>query len=315
MLQKPKLFIGSSNEELSLSREAAGILAADFDVTIWDEPISSKAVFRFNQNFLSELLRASLQFDFGLIIGTADDKVIVRGVEVLEPRDNILFEAGLFIGRLGTRKCAFLIEEEIKVLSDFQGISMVKFNKKDPSSFAEKVEAVKHFFLHNQQVEINFFPSSTLASVYFENFLVPICKYITDKGGFLLNTKHFDNCMINVIIPKRINLDVNLQFERLKKKYKTKSVSFKYAGRPRNVSIEIREDAERLEIIDFPTVLSGINYAIQHLLPYDFNERSEEYDAILSRELNRFCNILALFCKRAGFEDMVCLKKEATIPS
>lgn len=313
MPKKPKLFIGSSTEGLAFSRQAAAILAADFDVTIWDEPLMDKAVFRFNQNFLSELLRASLQFDFGLLLGTADDSVIVRSTEGVEPRDNVLFEAGLFTGRLGTKKCAFIVDEEIKVLSDFEGIKMIKFNRADPASFEQKVQAVRQFFLQNQQVQVNFLPSSTLASVYFENFLVPVCKYITDKGGFIVNEKNYENCIITVMIPERINLDVNMQFERLKKKYKSKSVSFEYAGRPRSVSIEIKEDATHLEIIDFPTVLSGINYAIQHLLPDDFNERSRDYNDILARELDRFCRVIELLSKQAGFDDLICLKKEKTL--
>ena len=108
---KRKLFIGSSTEELALAEKARDLLQSDFDVTIWNEKVWDTTVFKINQNFLSDLLKASLQFDFGILIGTNDDKVMFRGKEVMQPRDNVLFELGLFTGRLGTSKCAFLIDK------------------------------------------------------------------------------------------------------------------------------------------------------------------------------------------------------------
>ena len=62
-MQKPKLFIGSSSEELQLARKAKDRLSKDFDVTIWEEKAVDKAVFRLSQNFFFELLTASLKFD------------------------------------------------------------------------------------------------------------------------------------------------------------------------------------------------------------------------------------------------------------
>ena len=56
---KPKLFIGSSSEELPLAEKARDILQSEFDVTIWNERIWDTAVFKINQNFLSDLLKAS----------------------------------------------------------------------------------------------------------------------------------------------------------------------------------------------------------------------------------------------------------------
>lgn len=96
------------------------ILERDFQVTIWNDSIWDSSVFKINNNFLNDLLRASLQFDFGLLIGSTDDLVEYRGDIVLQPRDNVLFELGLFIGRLGLSKCAFVIDKELKVFQIFQ---------------------------------------------------------------------------------------------------------------------------------------------------------------------------------------------------
>ncbi len=144
-MEKPKVFIGSSSEGLPLARQAKAVLSSDFNVRVWDEEEDGEPVFRLNQNFLSELLRASLQFDFGLLIGTADDKVSLRGVDVLEPRDNIVFEIGLFLGRLGIKKCAFLIDKEIKVLSDFAGISLAKLIRMISALLIDRLKRSKNF--------------------------------------------------------------------------------------------------------------------------------------------------------------------------
>jgi hypothetical protein len=312
-MQNPKLFIGSSSEELSLARRAKDFLSPQFDVTIWEEKAVDRAVFRINQNFFFELLTASLKFDFGLLIGTADDKVVVRGKEVMAPRDNILFELGLFTGRLGVNNCAFLVDKNINVFSDMTGVSLVTFDREDPATVDQALAQIRDFFLHHQQPEVNFFPSTTLASVYFENFLRPVCSYILSNNGFTMEEKQYRSCVINIIIPDKITADVNEQFERLKKRFRTRQASFQYKGRPRNVTIDVREDTEQLEIVDFPTVIAGINHAIGHLLPEDFNQNSRDYEAILARELKRFCDTILLLCKREDYNELICLKWEAEV--
>ncbi|MBL7969575.1 MAG: nucleotide-binding protein [Prolixibacteraceae bacterium] len=310
---KKKLFIGSSSEELPLAESAKSILEKDFDITIWNEKVWDTSVFKINQNFLSDLLKASLQYDFGILLGTNDDKVIFRGEEVLQPRDNVLFELGLFTGRLGTSKCAFLIDKEIKLLSDFKGLSLAYFDKKENGSFEFAVNQIKDLFLSSDDDEINFFPSATLASVYFENLITPICRFLIENGGFTSKEVHYRKCKVNVIIPDRINEDVNLQFERLKSSIVTENVSFKYAGRPRLISIDTKIKNDTLVFIDFPTIITGINHSIANLLPNDFNKLSPDYNSILERELRRFITTLKKLLIRHGFDEMVTVKREAEL--
>ncbi|MCK9436714.1 MAG: nucleotide-binding protein [Proteiniphilum sp.] len=310
---KKKLFIGSSSEELKLAKRAKLILEKDFDVTIWDEKVWDSSVFKINQNFLSDLLKATLQFDFGILLGTNDDKVTFRGKAVLQPRDNVLFELGLFTGRLGTSKCAFLIDKKIKLLSDFGGLSLAQFQMGNSDSFDFAVNQIRDLFISSSDEELNFFPSSTLASVYLENLIVPICRYLIENGGFTLKDTNFKKCIVKVIVPDRINEDVNLQFEKLKSSFQIENVSFKYAGRPRYISIDTQIKDETLEFIDFPTIISGINYAISNLLPNDFNRLSPDYNAILERELRRFITTLKKLLIKHGFDEMVEVKRETDL--
>lgn len=310
MISRKRIFIGSSSEELKLANAAKAILENDFEVTVWNDTIWDTAVFRINQNFLSDLLKASLKFDFGLLVGTSDDKVSYRGTDVLQPRDNILFELGLFIGRLGISKCAFVIEKDLKILSDLQGITLTRFEKNNTPEFIDAINQVKLVFNKSFENEINFFPSATLAAVYFENLVSPTCKYVIQNNGFDYNNKKYKKVKLKVVIPDRINNDLNIKFEKLKNNFNVTNVSFNYAGRPRNITLDTQIQDDVLEFIDFPTIIGGINFAIANLLPNEFNQLSPDYELIVERELNKFVSTLKQLLLRDGFDDMVLTIKE-----
>lgn len=120
----------------------------------------------------------------------------------------------------------------------------------------------------------------------------------------------YKKCTIKIIIPKKLTSDVNSQFQRIKAKIETKELSFEYLGRPRNINVEIIAEDGEVMIIDFPTILSGINYAISNLLPQDFNSMSVDYEAILSRELERFVYTLKKIALRDGFDDLIKIVDE-----
>lgn len=312
-MRKKKIFIGSTSEELDLARAAKTILEfdKDFEVTIWNEEIWDRAVFRLNNSYLNDLIRATLQFDFGILIGTKDDKVEVRGIEYLQPRDNILFELGLFIGRLGLNNCAFLIDQEIKGMSDLKGVSLAHFDRTDMETFTSAITKTIGAFKSQVDSGINFFPSSTLAAVYYENFVRPTCIHIIQNNGIVNDDEvRYKNCVIKIIIPERLTSDVNSQFQALKNKFQTKKLSFDYLGRPRNIDVEVLVEDGKLTVVDFPTVLSGINYAISNLLPQDFNSMSQDYESILNREFDRFVYTLNRLVLRDGNEKLVCIVGE-----
>lgn len=309
-MKKKKIFIGSSSETIDLANAAKSILESDFDVTIWNESVWEKSVFKINHNFLNDLLKASLQFDFGLLLGTSDDKVNYRGTDVLQPRDNVLFELGLFMGRLGLSKCAFVVDKDLKLLSDIEGISLARFEKGNIESFTTSISKVKDLFKSNQGSDINFFPSSTLAAVYFENLIKPTCKYLIENDGFEIEGKKYKNYELKIIVPHKLTNDLNLQFQRLKSGFNVASHSFNYAGRPRQISLEVNATMDKLLLVDFPTILSGINYAISNLMPLEFNSMSTDYEVILERELDRFIYALKQLILRESWDDIVNISRD-----
>jgi Predicted nucleotide-binding protein containing TIR-like domain len=91
----------------------------------------------------SETLVNSLpRFDFAVLVLTPDDFVNSRDVESLGPRDNVLFELGLFMGRLG-RSRTFILHQSnshLKIPSDLSGMTTATYEwPRDDNSFKSAV--------------------------------------------------------------------------------------------------------------------------------------------------------------------------------
>lgn len=127
-MNKPSVFIGSSTEGLRVARAIRDHLYNDAIVSIWEEDES----FRPGQSTLESLLTASEEYDFAILVFTADDEVESRGLHSLAPRDNVLFELGLFMGRLGRDRTfiVYNIKDNLKIPSDFKGINCPIFESR-----------------------------------------------------------------------------------------------------------------------------------------------------------------------------------------
>jgi hypothetical protein len=152
-----------------------------------------------------------------------------------------------------------------------------------------------------------------LAAVYFENLISPTCKYLIENNGFEYDAVNYASVKVKIIIPDRITTDLNLKFERLKRKFSGANVSFNYAGRPRNITLDTHIKDDTLGFVDFPTIISGINFSISNLLPNEFNQLNADYDLIVERELNRFISTLKMLLFRNGYDDMVMIIREADV--
>lgn len=129
--EKIRLFIISSAEALEIARAIQNAFEYDpFTVTVWTD-----GVFRASWYPIESLEKQVDQSDFAIAIAQPDDSMKTRGTDVATPRDNVIFELGLFIGRIG-RLRSFLLEprgEEVKLPSDLAGITTVPYrlDKKD----------------------------------------------------------------------------------------------------------------------------------------------------------------------------------------
>lgn len=133
---KPRLFIVSTAEALNIAEDIKLELDySDIEVTLWSQPDAFPA-----GSFVLESLEQSVKtHDFGLAIMSADDTVISREVESVAPRDNVIFELGLFMGHLGRERTllAFPRGQESKLASDLQGLTPLTY-KDDGSKIDTK---------------------------------------------------------------------------------------------------------------------------------------------------------------------------------
>ncbi len=132
---KIRVFIISSVEALDVARTVQNAFAHDpFTTVIWTD-----GVFKISHYTVQSLEDELDNSDFAIAIAHADDMTEFRGKAWPTPRDNVVFELGLFMGRLGKAR-AILMEprdEGVKLPSDLAGITTIpyRFEKgKDASS-------------------------------------------------------------------------------------------------------------------------------------------------------------------------------------
>jgi predicted nucleotide-binding protein len=93
---KPSVFVGSSSEGVEFARAVRWHLRNDAEITLWND-----GFFRPGVTFIETLVNSLPRFDFAILVFRADDLTTSHGVETFSPRDNVIFELGLFMGRLG----------------------------------------------------------------------------------------------------------------------------------------------------------------------------------------------------------------------
>jgi predicted nucleotide-binding protein len=129
--EKAKLFIGSSKEGLNIARKIKTALKYDGLVDTWADGLFDRPGFAYIEVLESVLLK----YDYGIFVFTPDDRVYSRGNISDMPRDNVIFEYGMFLGK-HTRKKAFIIKprnKDIKIMTDVLGITCLDYDSENPN--------------------------------------------------------------------------------------------------------------------------------------------------------------------------------------
>lgn len=121
------MFIGSSSEGLAVAEHLQALLDDHFETTVWNQ-----GVFGLTRTALDDLVRAARASDFAILVLRQDDAVVRRGRRSEVPRDNVIFELGLFIGALGPQR-TFIVhsrQEPPAVPTDLLGITAALYNER-----------------------------------------------------------------------------------------------------------------------------------------------------------------------------------------
>jgi hypothetical protein len=123
---RARIFVGSSSEGLTIARKLQELLSDEFSVVVWDQG----TVFGLGESTLEALEAAVLEYHYGIFVFTPDDHLSTRGQTKPVARDNVLFELGIFVGKLGRRK-SFVLHpgrHGIELPSDLNGISTASYD-------------------------------------------------------------------------------------------------------------------------------------------------------------------------------------------
>ena len=125
------IFIGSSNEvhEKGLLLKIAKIVEdCKMNPVRWNQSPSVFEAGKFTLENLEEMI-IKQHIDASIFIYSSDDKVWYRGKKVGKPRDNVIFEHGLFSGKLGRTKSIIIKCGDVKLPTDLTGITYIDFSE------------------------------------------------------------------------------------------------------------------------------------------------------------------------------------------
>ena len=139
---EPHLFLGCSVEGLPIAREIQSALGHEKIVTqVWTD-----GVFHASRHATEDLLAVAEAQDFAALVATADDVTTSRHAEHPAPRDNVVFELGMFMGALGRERTVLVLprDADLKIPSDFLGLKPLDYAQGDPSTLASRLGPVAH---------------------------------------------------------------------------------------------------------------------------------------------------------------------------
>jgi predicted nucleotide-binding protein len=137
---EPIIFMGSSTEGKPLAEALRNQLALPDQIRLWSED-----VFQPSEHTMESLERQLDEADFAILVLTADDIVQSRGAERPAPRDNLVLELGLFMGKLGRLRSMIVVPKgvELKIPSDLLGINLITHDMAPGSVGSLEVTAMK----------------------------------------------------------------------------------------------------------------------------------------------------------------------------
>ena len=133
----PAVFIGSSSEALPVATAIhKSLMRKQVAPRIWSE-----GVFQCSRTTIEDLTDATNQSDFAILVLAADDVTTSRGKRKAAPRDNTIFELGLFMGALSRNRTYIVAPSpfDIKIPTDLLGVTLLRYQRKRGQSIARAI--------------------------------------------------------------------------------------------------------------------------------------------------------------------------------
>ena len=135
---EPVVFFGSSSEGVKVTEELSRIYRKRrVVVRPW-----TVGVFQVSSTPIESLVTLAGNADFAVLVLTADDITLSRQLRHQSPRDNVVFEVGLFIGAIGRERVVILKPKgcDIKVPTDLVGVIWLDYARGGNTSLRARLK-------------------------------------------------------------------------------------------------------------------------------------------------------------------------------
>jgi hypothetical protein len=297
------IFIGSSFEGLSVGRAVKQQFGEVAGADLWNE-----GVFGLNKGNLETLIKAINAYDFAILCLTPDDMLRSRGKQHNTPRDNILFELGLFMGRSGIHRTFVICESKTKLPSDFDGVTVARFYEREDKNTLSGVSNACTLVRTEMEKSLkksapSFLPSTALALGYFQNFVRKVHPILETSNHVIIDGEPvpYTTFSLSIIIPKKIaDIDINGRLRANLKLSQLREAVLETSTR-RFAFYADMDTAQRapnhIRLYDFPTTLVASAEVIELLHGKTYVEDDYETAALERREISNFAATLQAKCK------------------
>ncbi|HYI21656.1 MAG TPA: TIR domain-containing protein [Candidatus Limnocylindrales bacterium] len=194
---KPRIFLGSSGQQekllQALTRGLQDIAAVEPWTTVFNPGVST----------LDRLVELTREVDFAAFIFAQDDWTVKGATPDIaagqaSPRDNVVFEAGLFGGALGIRRTFILHAKGAKLPTDLNGLTAIRY---DPDTTPQIVRQINQKLRHAietegriKSLEGDWWQLSLTARTELEPSAVSLLAIRRDRAGALaINGRSWDS--------------------------------------------------------------------------------------------------------------------------
>jgi hypothetical protein len=185
---KPRIFLGSSGQQEKLLQGLTRGLQDIADVDAWT------TVFNPGVSTLDRLVELTREVDFAAFVFAQDDWTM-RGVSPdaaageASPRDNVVFEAGLFGGALGIRRTFILHAEGAKLPTDLLGLTSIRYDPATTPAVVRQINEKLRKAIDTEgrisRIEGDWWQLSITARTEFEPSSVSLLTIGRGRGGAL----------------------------------------------------------------------------------------------------------------------------------
>ena len=138
---EPSIFIGSSSGRGRKTAEHINryLLRLPVVPRLW-----SKNVFEASKTTIEDLMQLTSEVDFAVLVLTPDDVTKSRGKKKPSPRDNVIFELGLFMGALDRTRTYMVAPRTagLKIPTDLLGVTYLPFSNRRGRTLAHNLQPV-----------------------------------------------------------------------------------------------------------------------------------------------------------------------------